>query len=71
VLEPKGRSAKGSRPARHERHPSARGLRRLEQEGLIIIKPHIGAAVRGADRGLRENLLIAASSALAASSPHR
>jgi DNA-binding GntR family transcriptional regulator len=39
--------------------PVREALRRLEQEGLIIIKPHIGAAVRELPIAeLRENLLI-------------
>ena len=39
--------------------PVREALRRLEQEGLIIIKPHIGAAVRELPVAeLRENLLI-------------
>jgi DNA-binding GntR family transcriptional regulator len=39
--------------------PVREALRRLEQEGLIVIKPHIGAAVRDLPVAeLRENLLI-------------
>jgi DNA-binding GntR family transcriptional regulator len=39
--------------------PVREALRRLEQEGLIVIKPHIGAAVRELPIAeLRENLLI-------------
>ena len=39
--------------------PVREALRRLEQEGLIVIRPHIGAAVRELPVAeLRENLLI-------------
>jgi DNA-binding GntR family transcriptional regulator len=39
--------------------PVREALRRLEQEGLIVIKPHIGATVRDLPVAeLRENLLI-------------
>lgn len=39
--------------------PVREALRRLEQEGLIVIKPHVGAAVRELPIAeLRENLLI-------------
>ena len=39
--------------------PVREALRRLEQEGLIVIKPHVGAAVRELPVAeLRENLLI-------------
>lgn len=39
--------------------PVREALRRLEQEGLVVIKPHVGAAVRELPIAeLRENLLI-------------
>jgi DNA-binding GntR family transcriptional regulator len=39
--------------------PVREALRRLEQEGLVVIKPHVGAAVRELPIAeLRENLLV-------------